>query len=96
MSRQSIVDDTAAQICWLYLHGELTEQGNIKVHDISHCICHDKYIAITMILEIAYRIGYAKSGLIYYMSEVTYKKKKKWIRDMLVKEVNLHEERKTK
>lgn len=93
MARQSIINDRAAHICWLYLHGGLTEQANITVHDIAHFVCPEKYTAITMILEIAYREGYAKSALMNDMSEVTYKKKKKRIRDMLVQEVNLYEGR---
>lgn len=90
MARQSIINDRAAHICWLYLHGGLTEQANITVHDIAHFVCPEKYTAITMILEIAYRCGYAKSDLTEQMSEVTYKKKKKRIRDMLVQGIEFH------
>lgn len=87
MSRQRIIDDKAAQICWKYLHGEFDEKTNVAIHDIVHHYI-DNIIAITMIFEIAYSIGYAKSNLMDDMSEVTYKKKKKRIRDELVMKVN--------
>lgn len=88
MSRQSLTDDKASQICWKYLHGGFDEKTNVAIHDIIHHNT-DKRIAITMILEIAYRIGYAKSYLTKDMSECTYKIKKKLLRNKLVAMVKL-------
>lgn len=88
MSKQSLINDKASHICWKYLHGEFDEETNIAIHNVAHYKT-DKTIAITMILDIAYRIGYAKSDLMQYMGENTYKKKKKRIRDKLVSMVNL-------
>lgn len=88
MSRQRLIDDKASQICWKYLHGEYDGKTNAMIHGIAHKNA-DNMIAITMIFEIAYRIGYAKSYLMQYMSEVTYKKKKKRIRDKLVAMVKI-------
>lgn len=88
MARQNLIDDKAAQICWKYLHGEFDEKINATIHDIAHYNT-DKEIAITMIFDIAYRIGYAKSDLMLYMSETTYKIKKKLLRNRLATAVNL-------
>lgn len=89
MSRQSIINDRAAQIAWKYFHGELSQASNEAVYNIAHDVFHDRKIEITMLLEIAYREGYAKSDLADDMSEVTYKRKKKRIRDMLVRNIDL-------
>ena len=88
MARQNLIDDKAAQICWRYLHGEFDEKTNASIHDIVHYNT-DKRIAITMVLEIAYRIGYAKSSLLEDMTESTYKRKKKSTRDKLVAAIKL-------
>ena len=88
MSRLRLIDDKAAQICWEYIHGEFDEETNVAIYNIAH-LNTNHIIAITMILEIAYRIGYAKSYLAPYMSEVTYKEKKKGLRNKLVSVVNL-------
>ena len=84
MARQRLTDDIAAQTCWKYLHGGFDEKTNIQIYDIVHQVIPDKNIAIRMMFEISYHIGYAKSNLMDYMSEVTYKIKKKRIRDKLV------------
>ena len=81
MARQSIADDIAAQTCWKYIHGGFNEENNVQIYNIIHKVFSDKYLAILMTVDIAYRIGYAKSALMNYMSEVTYKIKKKRIRD---------------
>lgn len=88
MSRQCLINDKASQICWLYLHGEFDEKTNIDISDIAHKNI-DKRFAIPMVFEIAYRIGYAKSELMQYMSETTYKRKKMQIREKLVETVKL-------
>ena len=87
MARQRLIDDKASQICWKYLHGNFAEETNAAIHDIAHHN-NDKITAVTLIFEIAYRIGYAKSYLSQYMGETTYKIKKKRIRDKLVSMVN--------
>ena len=84
MSRQSIANDIAAQICWNYIHGGYDEETNEKIYYQIHSIIPNRDIAIRMLLEIAYRIWYANSLLADYMSEVTYKIKKKQMRDKLV------------
>ena len=93
MSRQSIIDDKAAQIAWQYLHGELSKKDKSTVHEIAYYICDKRRTAKTMLFEIAYRIGYAKSDLRDVMSETTYKKKKHRLRDKLVSMFNLFDER---
>lgn len=87
MSRQRLIDDKGSQICWKYLHGDFDEKTNVAIHYIAHRNT-DKIIAITMLFEIAYRIGYAHSNLAQCMSETTYKIKKKRLRDELVLVVN--------
>jgi hypothetical protein len=87
MARQRLIDDKASQICWKYLHGEYDEKTNVAIHNIAHHNT-EKIIAITMIFDIAHRIGYAHSDLAQCMGETTYKIKKKRIRDKLVSEVN--------
>ena len=89
MPRQSIFDDKAAQICWQYLHDEYDKETNVDIWCIVCLEFPETPIAIAIIREIAYRCGYAKSELAEYMSEVTYKKKKKRIRDMLASEIAL-------
>lgn len=84
MARQSITNDIAAQICWRYLHGGLGEKCNKIINTIVHKVFPNKNIAIRMVLDIAYRIGYAKSELMDEMCERIYKIKKKRIRDKIV------------
>ena len=88
MARQSITNDIAAQICWQYLHGGFKAKTNEQIHRIINQSFSNKSIAIRMVLDIAYRIGYAKSELMDYMGERCYKEKKKLIRDKLVLELN--------
>jgi hypothetical protein len=88
MARQSIINDRPAHIAWEYLHGHFQQEVNETIDNIVHIAVPDKNKAIRMLLDIAYRIGYGKSELAYCMSEVTYKKKKKWIRDTLVSELS--------
>ena len=76
MARLCIMEDIPAQICWQYLHGGFDEVTNVGIYNIVYSILPDKRIAIRMILEIAYRIGYGKSELMDDMSEVSYKKRK--------------------
>lgn len=80
MARQRLIDDTASQVCWKYLHGEYDGKTNVTIYGIAHKHI-DHLLAVTMIYEIAYRIGYARSHLADVMSETTYKKKKKAIRE---------------
>ena len=82
MPRLSLFNDTAAHLCYEYLHGTLDETTNEKIYDIVHEAV-DQSVAGAYVFEIAYRIGFAKSQLADVISEVTYKKKKKAIRDKI-------------
>ena len=82
MGRLRIFDDTIAHICWDYLHGTLDEVTNEKIYDAVHQAV-GQTDAIIYVFEIAYHIGYAKSLLIDVISETTYKKKKKTVRDRI-------------
>ena len=87
MSRVCMAEDVAAQICWRYFHGGFDGDTNETIYTIVHSIIPDKAQAIRMLFEIAYRIGYAKSQLQTFMGEITYKLKKKWIRDTIESEL---------
>ena len=60
---------------------------NFKIFDAVSEIAGEKY-AETYINEIGKRIGYAKSEL-YFLSEVTYKKYKKLIKENIAKKLHL-------
>lgn len=84
MARLSIFEDAVAQMCFKYIHGELDTETNEKMWKAIHeGVEHNE--AIYFCFEIAYRIGYSRSHLADAMSEVTYKKKKKAIRDNVLK-----------
>lgn len=84
MPRQSIIDDKAAQIAWLYLRGGFRKKDSSVVREIAYYVCGKRRIAKIMLFEIAYRVGYSNSKLSDDMSETSYKKKKKRLRDKLV------------
>ena len=81
MARLSIFDDTVAHICWKYIHGEYGAKINETIYYATAEIVPYQWEIYIFIMEIAYRTGYANSILGREMSEVTYKKKKKAIRD---------------
>lgn len=83
MSRSSIMQDIPAQICWEYLHGGCDKYIVEDIRSIISIALPNVSLAPIMIYEIAYRIGYVKSKLASYMSETTYKKKKKWCRNTI-------------
>lgn len=87
MSRVGIMQDTAAHICWEYLHNSLSRDRKQQVLSIVIIAIPNRRKAKIFIWEIAYRIGYAKSQFSKYMSEVTYKKKKQWCRNLIIKEI---------
>lgn len=88
MSRVSIMQDTAALICGECIHGYLRKADKQIIYDIVFVAIPNRARARQMIREIAYRIGYANSKLAKYMSEVTYKKKKQWIRNLIAEELS--------
>lgn len=87
MSRVGILQDTAAQICWEYCNGNLRKADKQEIYDIVFIAIPNRRKVKQFIREIAYRIGYANSEFAKYMSEVTYKKKKQWARDLIEKEL---------
>lgn len=82
MARLSLFNDTVAHLCCEYLHGTLDATINEKIYNAVHEVA-DQRMASVYVFEIAYRIGYVKSQLADIMSEVTYKKRKKSIRDKI-------------
>jgi len=80
------MQDIAAQICWEYCHGNLNRADKQQVYDIVIIAIPNRNQVNKFIREIAYRIGFAKSEFTEYMSEVTYKKKKQWARNLIIKE----------
>ena len=82
MARLSIFNDTVAQLCYDYLHGTLDETTNEKIYEAVHSVV-DQKDAGAYVYEITYHIGYVNSQLADVISEVTYKKRKKQIRDKL-------------
>jgi hypothetical protein len=87
MARLSIFEDTASQMCFKYIHNECDASTNEKMWKAIHDgVEHNE--AIHFCFEIAYRIGYARSYLANTMSESTYKKKKKAIRDNVIEITN--------
>ena len=83
MSRVNIMQDIPAQICWEYINGNMRKEDKREIRDMVLIAVPNKRLANQMIYEIAYRVGFAKSNLSKYMSEVTYKQKKKWVRDLI-------------
>lgn len=79
MPRLSLFNDTVAHLCFEYLQGTLDATTNEKIYNAVHEVV-DQRVASMYVFEIAYRIGYAKSQLADYISEVTYKNRKKAIR----------------
>lgn len=88
MSRVNIIQDIPAQICWKYIHGDLSKADKEKVRSIISIAIPNRLRVNKMIWEIAYRIGFVKSEFAQYMSETTYKKKKQWIRNFIEEEVS--------
>ena len=84
MARQSMMNDTAAQVCFRYIHGEFGSDKNEKIWRTVREIVPSNMI-VHFVFEIAYRIGYARSYIAGDFSEATYKKKKKQIRDNIQK-----------
>lgn len=82
-----MMEDYPAQICWQYLYGGFDENINEAIYTIVHLAIPDQESVLHMIYDIAYRIGYVNSALCNLMSEATYKRKKKWVRDTLVSEL---------
>ena len=83
MSKLSIFKDVPARICWKYLHNGLSPEENERMWICFHNIVpHSQFIHFAY--EIAYHKGYAKSFLFDEMSETTYKKKKKIIKDNIL------------
>jgi hypothetical protein len=82
MSRLRRFDDTVAHLCYEYLHGDCDEPTKVKIYEAVHSVVSQKD-APMYVFEIAYAIGYAKSALQDFVSETTYKKRKKAIRDRL-------------
>lgn len=87
MSRVGIIQDIPAQICWEYCHGGLSKSDKTIVRSIVFIAIPNRRKVKQFIREIAYRIGYAKSNFSNLMSEVTYKKKKQWCRNLIIKEI---------
>lgn len=83
MSRVGIMQDIPAHICWEYCHGILSKDKKQEIYDIVFIAIPNRRKVKQFIREIAYRIGYAKSEFAQYMSEVTYKKKKQWARNLI-------------
>jgi hypothetical protein len=83
MSRDSIMQDIPAQMCWEYLNGGLRRSTKQEIRDIVIIAIPNKRLVTQMIKDIAYRVGYAKSAFASRMSEKTYKIKKQWIRDTI-------------
>jgi hypothetical protein len=83
MSRIGIMQDIPAHICWRYIHGELNSRQKQEVLDIIIIAIPDEWLAIQMIREIAYRVGFANSVFPKVMSEITYKLKKQWCRNQI-------------
>ena len=86
MSKVGIMQDTAAQICWEYINGNLREADKREIYDIVFIAIPNKQKVKRFIREIAYRIGYANSEFTDCMSELTYKKKKQWCRNLIKRE----------
>ena len=87
MSRVGIMQDVPAQICWEYCNGNLSRAKKQQVYGIVFIAIPNRRKVKQFIREIAYRIGYAKSDFANIMSEVTYKKKKQWCRNLIEKEL---------
>ena len=81
------MQDIPAQICWEYLHGNLSRVCKREVRNIVIIAIPNRLQVKPMIREIAYRVGYANSWFADKMSEVTYKKKKQWIRNLIQEEI---------
>lgn len=92
MSRLSLFDDVVAHICWNYAHGNYDEDTNEKIYYAITEIVQKEELPI-FLLEIMNRTGYAKSILAGNMSESTYKKKKKAIRDNIIKKLECNNEK---
>lgn len=86
MSKQHKID-IPAQICWRYLKGGFDGDTNETIYTIVNSVLPNPEDTLNMIYDIAYRVGYYNSILCNSMSECTYKKTKKWIRDTLVLEI---------
>lgn len=88
MSRVGIMKDIPAHICWQYIHGGLRKAEKEKVRSIVFIAIPNRRQAKDFIREIAYRIGFAKSKFAKNMSEVTYKQKKQWARNLIKEEIS--------
>lgn len=87
MSRVSIMQDIPAQLCWEYLHGNMSRASKREIRNIIIIAIPNRLQVKYMVREIAYRTGYANSWFVTKMSEVTYKKKKQWIRNLIQEEI---------
>ena len=87
MGRVDIIQDIPAHICWQYIHGGLRKAEKEKVRSIVFIAITNRRKVNQFIREIAYRVGFAKSTFANNMSEVTYKKKKQWARNLIKEEI---------
>ena len=92
MARLKLSDDSVAQLCYKYLHGGCGKATNKKIYKAVHDVVSQKD-ATMYVFEIAHAIGYAKSALQDSVSETTYKKKKKAIRENILNIIRSENER---
>lgn len=67
------------------MRGEYSEEINEAIYYATAAIIRYQWQIYLFIVEIAYRTGYANSILAEEMSENTYKKKKKAVRENILK-----------
>ena len=84
MARLKLFNDSVVHLCYKQLHGGCGEDTNEKIYKAVHDVVGQRD-ATMYVFEIAYAIGYAKSALQDFVSETTYKKKKKAIRENILK-----------
>jgi hypothetical protein len=75
-----------ASILHKYLKGELDEKTNALIQMSAEEIALDDWLVY--VIEIAYHIGHAKSILVDNISETTYKRMKKIVKDNLIKRLS--------
>lgn len=83
MSRICLFNDLVAHYAWKYMHNELSASQRKKLYKAIFDYTYSKFMTLVFIEEIAYQIGYAKSRLFTAMSETTYKKRKRIIRNKI-------------
>ena len=79
--------DIPAQLCLEYLHGNMSRARKREIRNIIIIAIPNRLQVKYMVREIAYRTGYANSWFATKMSEITYKKKKQWIRNTIQEEI---------